>query len=196
MYRAELGSIQFCRVEEGVVKKAGFTLVELMVVVAIMGILSAVGVASLRQAVMNNRTKDAALNTTAFLERVATDANKRSETLCLKKVSDREIKVYQGTDCSKTIADSLRVDSFKIDAPMKFVSGTDCSLVGDNWLDDSNAANALFKPKFGLSAAPSEGYVCVKYGGEDLWGAAQKLRSLNTVKPQLKLGLGGSWTDL
>ena len=52
-------------------KKSGFTLVEALVVVAIMGILSGLGVASLRGAVANSRIKDAGINVTAYMERSA-----------------------------------------------------------------------------------------------------------------------------
>ena len=51
--------------------KAGFTLVEVLVVVTIMGILSGIGVASLRSAVANSRIKDAGINVTAFMQRAA-----------------------------------------------------------------------------------------------------------------------------
>ena len=51
--------------------KSGFTLVEVMAVVAIIGILSAAGFASLQNAVANNRIKDAAINISAYMERAA-----------------------------------------------------------------------------------------------------------------------------
>ena len=65
-------------------KKAGYTLVEVLVVVSIMGVLSAMGVAGLQRAVANARIKDAAVNTAAFVERVANESKRLSTVLCLK----------------------------------------------------------------------------------------------------------------
>ena len=47
---------------------SGFTLIEVLVVVAIIGILSGAGVSSLNSAIANNRLKDAIVNTRAFVE--------------------------------------------------------------------------------------------------------------------------------
>lgn len=148
-----------------------------------MGILSAMGVAGLQGAVENNRVKDAALNTTAFLERVAVAANKRSETLCLKKASDQKIEVYVGSDCKKA---SVKVDEFTIESPLKFVDqcpsfGCDgdegCS---SNWLASSGSVG-VFEPKLGLSAAPVGGFVCAQYGSESHYAAALKSKNKNTI---------------
>lgn len=188
-------SLGFWPMKGASLKKAGYTLVEVLVVVTIMGILSAAGVASLRQAIMNNRIKDAALNTTAFLERVATEANKRSATLCLEKITDQEIKVYQRSSCTEK-KDQQLVDRFVIESPVKFASGNGCNLTGDNWLDANKAASSAFKPRFGLSAAPSEGFICLQYGTSGLYGAAQKIRTRNVVRPQWKLDVSSAWMDL
>ena len=79
--------------------KAGYTLVEVLVVVSIMGILSAMGVAGLQRAVANARIKDAAVNTAAFVERVANLANQRNEVLCLRvdPHSDQTLLVVTST---------------------------------------------------------------------------------------------------
>ena len=78
-------------------KKSGFTLVEVVVVVAIMGVLSTMGVSSLRSAVINTRMKDYSLNLTAFLERIGNDATRMSKEFCVKmadgKRAEKIIKV-------------------------------------------------------------------------------------------------------
>ena len=52
---------------DGYSKKSGFTLVEALVVVAIIGVLSSIGAVSLQNAVANSRIKDAGINVTAFM---------------------------------------------------------------------------------------------------------------------------------
>ena len=63
--------------------KRGFTLVEALVVVAIIGVLSSMGVASLRGAVANSRIKDAGINVTAFVQSAANEATRLNEKLCV-----------------------------------------------------------------------------------------------------------------
>lgn len=161
----------------------GFTLVEVLVVVAIMGILSAMGVAGLQGAVENNRVKDAALNTAAFLERVASDANRRSETLCLKKSGDRRIEVYIGDDCSKPTGDP--VDHMDLDPPLTFVTDNpfdftnafECASCDVNWLGGAG----VFTPRLGLSAAPIAGFVAAQYGTSQHYAIALKSPTKNKI---------------
>lgn len=169
-------------------EKKGFTLVEVLVVVVIMGILSAMGVAGLRQAVMNNRVKDAALNTAAFLERIATEANRISAKVCVKKVTDQTLGAFTSEDCDNPNPADMKW-SLDIDYPNKFGCDNTDDLPGDDWTD-----GVWFIPKLGLSAAPAEGYVCVQYSGEDLYGAAVKLKTVNSVSPRWKIG--DSWDNL
>ena len=54
--------------ERNIWTKKGFTLVEVLTVVIIIGILSAAGYAGLQRAIANSRIKDAAFNMAAFME--------------------------------------------------------------------------------------------------------------------------------
>ena len=63
--------------------KRGVTLVEVLAVVTIMGILSGIGVAGLRNAMMNSRIKDAGINVTAFMERAANEATLINSNACV-----------------------------------------------------------------------------------------------------------------
>ena len=56
----------------------------------------------------------------------------------------------------------------------------------------STDAKATFKPRLGLSSAPYEGYIVVKYGSER--GAAVKEKTKNSFTP--KWNPSGSWSDL
>jgi len=167
-------------------RKEGYTLVEVMTVVVAIGILSAMGVSSLQQAAMNARVKDAALNTTAFLERTANEANQRSATLCLKKVSDQRLEVYKSEDCSGS-----EEFHFEIEPPNKFLDNCPGDPPGPNWTEGS-----LFTPRLGLSAAPREGHICVQYGSNENYGAAFKTNTVNTIQAMWRLGADGTWGAL
>ncbi len=183
--------------------RCGYTLVEVLVVVSIMGILSAMGVAGLQRAVANARVKDAALNTAAFVERVANLSSQRNEVLCLRidPSNPHKILAIRDTvqkDCS---APKGSVDSMTIDAPSQFVTMAKCGPVTLNWFGSN--AQVVFKPRLGLSATPPEGGVCIQYGSDDIYGAVRKERSKNRVVPMWKVSHDGTqdatwanWTEL
>ncbi|WP_295053487.1 prepilin-type N-terminal cleavage/methylation domain-containing protein [uncultured Fibrobacter sp.] len=170
-------------------KKNGYTLVEVLVVVTIMGVLSSMGVAGLRGAVINARIKDCAQNTAAFLERVANDANRLSKRLCVKMAGDNEqtLYVYMVNDCGAGSIENVEpIDSLTIEAPARFSCDDQVQLddLGDDWADNG----ALFIPRIGLSAAPSEGYVCMQYGTSYAYGLVEKNRNNNMLIPQWRTG--------
>lgn len=166
--------------------KSGYTLVEVLVVVVIMGVLSAMGVAGLQRAVANARVKDAAVNTAAFVERVANLSNQLSAVLCLKVASGNNQKIYvvrddDAKDCTKPSKGI--VDSLVIDAPNQFVvRNNGCPVMGD-WL----TSYGVFKPRMGLSAMPREGGVCIQYGSKSVYGAVRKDAGKNKATPMWKV---------
>lgn len=166
--------------------KSGYTLVEVLVVVVIMGILSAMGVAGLQRAVANARVKDAAVNTAAFVERVANLSNQLSTVLCLKVASGNHQKIYvvrddDEQDCT-TPSEGI-VDSLELDSPNRFVEKDNgCPVMGD-WL----SSYGVFKPRKGLSAMPREGGVCIRYGDKSVYGAVRKDAGKNRAIPMWKV---------
>lgn len=188
----------------------GFTLIELMVVVAIMGILAGLSFAGLQGAVKNHRVEGAANNLAAFMERVAALASSRSETLCIALSGTATLNVYakcsveegeevDGTklpDQLVTDEDNL-VDSFTLESPMTFVT-TSCDNLcpsGDNscgnWLD---VGKGIFVPKLGLSAAPISGYVCAVYSDNTSFAAAYKSKSNNKLLAYTSIE-GDAWEE-
>ena len=185
--------------------KSGYTLVEVLVVVSIMGVLSAMGIAGLQRAVANARVKDAAINTAAFVERVANRASQLSAVLCLRVAPGNDQKLYVVRDDDDETCSSPKggiVDSLVLDAPCKYISMATCGVVDVNWFSKSYSADKSFKPRVGLSATPPQGGICIQYGSEDVFGAVLKERTVNRVKPMWKVGNdpmnGGwsSWTEL
>jgi prepilin-type N-terminal cleavage/methylation domain-containing protein len=185
-------------------KKAGYTLVEVLVVVSIMGVLSAMGVAGLQRAVANARIKDAAVNTAAFVERVANESMRLSTVLCLKIEPGNPQKVLVVKDDGKKDCSSPKdgvIDFLEIDSPNKFVSMSKCGPVTLDWF--GNNKQVAFKPRLGLAATPPEGGVCIQYGDKDIYGAVRKDPGKNWVIPMWKVSHDGSqdsdwsnWTEL
>ena len=174
---------------------SGYTLLELLAVVSIIGILSSMGVVSLQGAVANARIKDAAYNVTAFMERTANEARRLNTALCVKKAGDQKLVTFNKACGSDPAGD--RIDSLLLDLPVKLivddVTGSDFE-GKDNWAKATIGAE--FKPKSGLSAAPTEGYMAVQYGGQSLWGMAYKESTKNFFVPKVKYSGESPWTDL
>ena len=120
-------------------KKNGFTLVEVLVVIIIMGVLSSMGVISMRNAVVNNRVRDYALNTAAFLERIANDASRMSKTLCVR-VMPKMINVYE-SNCADVSNTTPVFDQFPLDPNLDSPAHFGCNIDDDidesqNWVND------------------------------------------------------------
>lgn len=165
--------------------KVGFTLVEVLVVVAIIGVLSSMGVVSLRSAVINTRIKDAGINVTAYLGRAANDAIRLNKKLCVK-ASGKVVKTYEGacvTDVSK-LGDPI--DEMTLEALNEFTNGT-CP---DNAGAVSN--EMTLTPRVGVSPVP-EGCFMVKYGSTDRRAAAVKKSTKFELYYKLSYDSGASW---
>lgn len=167
--------------------KAGYTLVEMLTVVAIMGILAGVGVSGFQTAVQNARIKDAGINVTAYMEQVASEANRLDTTLCVV-ASNQTLKTYIGA-CDKT-ANADVLSQMSLESLNKFVTGKSCP----DGVDLYSSGQAEFVPKFGLSAAPT-GCFIVQYGGTDRYAAALKQENKNAMTYKLSYDGGSSWMD-
>lgn len=170
--------------------KKGFTMVELLVVVSIMGILSTMGIVSLHGAVVNNRVKDAAINVSAYLERVASETNRLSQKVCVY-VEGQSIKAAKGECKSK----GSTISKYTLEqGELKFDKS--CTYGGSTW---NLSKGVPFVPKFGLSAAPAEGCIIIKYGTKgEKQARALKKKEKNNIIPQMSFesGKSNSWIDL
>lgn len=178
--------------------KAGYTLVEVLIVVAIMGILSGIGVVGFQSAIANARIKDAAYNVTAYMERTANEARRLNTTLCVKKNGDRKLETYKAA-CDADDLGSV-IDEMELETPNVILANGKVPAgvipAGFNLVDppDEKKAQASFVPRQGLSAAPYQGFVVVQYGTRDLYGVSIKASDKNSFVP--RLNTSGSWSDL
>ena len=175
-------------------KKSGFTLVEALVVVAIVGILSGLGVASLRDAVANSRIKDAGINVTAFMERAANESTRLNEKLCVV-ASGADIKTYRA-ECSETakIVNANLIDQMTLEAGSKFVTGKACPDLTES---KTNALTRMtLTPKIGVSPIPS-GCFMVRYGSTDKYAVSVKSPKKFAMYYKLNYdgGAAGSWFE-
>lgn len=181
------------------IKKKGYTLVEVLVVMSIIGILSSMGVASLHNAVVNNRVRGYAMNTAAFLERIANDANRMSKTLCMK-ATQNTLNVYEGECSSSSSATPVLHDSYELESPATFncvseykgdILTNEEGSLADDW---TRASGVEFKPRIGLSALPSKGFICIQYGTSRNFAGVKKTANKNQLVPIWHVGVG--WQDL
>lgn len=173
--------------EKSILAKCGYTLIEVLTVVAMIGILSTVGYGGLQGAIANSRVKDAAFNLAAYAESTANRARQLNDTLCVKKKTDKMLVTYRSSCANSDSGDPI--DSLEMVVGVSLVDASVEGLPGENW-----AAGADFIPRFGLSAMPFEGYWAAKYGNEDLYGAAVKEKMKNAILPQK--GSSDGFSDL
>ncbi|MCQ2097186.1 MAG: type II secretion system GspH family protein [Fibrobacter sp.] len=168
----------------GVVQKKGFTLIELMVVIAIMGILSTLGYSSMNRAAINARTKDAAINVAAFVDNMGALATRQAKKLCLKIDGEQTLSAYNanaaGTGCD--IQGGV-VDKITLEAALRFVSSNNLPNDATTVLSTSSKEAILYhrigySPFRGLCTSASEcsgeGVYVIQYGTTDSYAAIAK----------------------
>ncbi len=188
-------------------KKLGYTLVEMLAVISIMGVLAGMGVVGFQTMVSHTRTKDAALNVAAYLERTANKARQLNETLCVRKGSTANVlETYKASCATGPFNDDNRIDRLVLEdhvtvlednagVPGGYYPFNQASYYGnvqDINLIASEDAAASFAPRQGLSSAPNEGYIVLKYSDE--YGAIIKEKTKNVF--QSKWCPSGTWSDL
>ncbi|SHH07001.1 prepilin-type N-terminal cleavage/methylation domain-containing protein [Fibrobacter sp. UWCM] len=179
-------------------RKLGFTLVEVLVVVAIMGILSGIGVASLRSAVANSRIKDAGINVTAFMQRAANEATRLNEKLAVNVESgNKTLRLYKcnavdGNGICTNFGDT--VDEMTLESSNAFVTDKNCpDLTGAK---TTPATVVTLVPKIGVSPIPTS-CLMVRYGGTDRYAVSIKSPTKFSMYYELSYNSGavGSWFE-
>lgn len=173
--------------------KRGVTLIEVLAVVTIMGILSGIGVASLRSAMMNSRIKDAGINVTAFMERAANEATRLGTKLCLT-AGNQTMTLYKG-ECTTTQKLDDKITELKLDALNTFITTSNNVNCPELPSDKNTPASSLtLTPKVGVSPIPA-GCFLIRYGNSDRFASSIKLSTKYGVYYKLSYDSGSSWFE-
>ena len=173
---------------------SGFTLIEVLVVVAIIGILSGAGVSSLNSAIANNRLKDAIVNTRAFVEVMSEESKRLNDSLCIQFEQRNDRIPFANTVCGGTVVDSKSVDD-----PVSFFGSSIGSVVtAETFLAtpaiwSSTGTYFILSPEQGLNSVSGEGIIVLRYGSSDRYGAVIKTGKKNRWQSFFSVDGGTSW---
>jgi prepilin-type N-terminal cleavage/methylation domain-containing protein len=170
----------------------GFTLIEVMVVIVIIGILASLAYSSLIDLIFTNRAKETAQSMRTFAERSLAEAKMHNRVVELKLVGSNmvaELIDEDGSEEPKQLIQPLS-DGFKI---------ADDGVIPDKIAADSKnfgKASIRSKPTIGISGITEKGYF-VACGGRDYCGAVVKFDSLNSFKAFIKKGKNATeWSPI
>lgn len=153
--------------------KKGFTLLEMLVVVIIIGILATLAYSSLTDMIFTNRSKETAQTIRTFTERALVDAKRQNKVVTIS-ISDDKIRATDKATGTE-ISSEMLSQGFKgkNDAPVtgkdKFKNSVDSQI------------------RIGLSGIVDEGYfvACFK---DCYCGGAVKFKDENSLKAYIKKG--------
>ncbi|HSQ42768.1 MAG TPA: type II secretion system protein [Fibrobacteraceae bacterium] len=176
--------------------KRGFTLLEMLVVIAIIGILASIGVMNLNARMNQEAVKGAAMSLGSFLDRVSADTRARSDTLSLL-VSGKALIVYDSSSCAGTelYRDSLAERTrFLTSAPTALPSNSGIPAL--NWSTASNAC-LHFRPRIGLNALVDTGYFQIQSThADDIRALVGKSSTNNRIQSFRSNDGGATWGKL
>ncbi|MDR3001947.1 MAG: prepilin-type N-terminal cleavage/methylation domain-containing protein [Fibromonadaceae bacterium] len=158
----------------------GFTLIEVLTVVVIIGILAVLAYASLTDLIFTNRAKETAQTIRSFTERALVDAKRRNETTTISIVGN-EIRSTVGTTVVAREALGSGYAGFNI-APVED-------------LTNPFANSVQSELRIGLSGISGQGYF-VACGARGYCGGAVKKITENSFKPYIRKGTGKDWEEL
>lgn len=168
----------------------GFTLLEVMVVVLIIGILATLAYSSLVELIYTNRAKEMAQTIRTFAERALIDAKRQHiiVRICIKGdeiISEDPNEPNQTVNCG----DGKRISSEVFNK--SFSAKNDPPVSGKKDFENSVKTEV----RIGLSGITEEGYfaVCDPRG---YCGGAVKDKSENSLKAYIKRGNNSNWGAL
>jgi prepilin-type N-terminal cleavage/methylation domain-containing protein len=163
---------------------AGFTLLEVLVVVLIIGILATLGYASLTDLIFTNRAKESAHTIRTFTEKIITDA-KRQDTSVVIALAGNNMTASIGGAVVKSEALSRGFNNGNatgLPAPYNVAS------------NNFNGGETVIVRR-GLSGVTREGYFAA-CGARGYCAAAVKITGENSFRAHIRRGTNASWEAL
>jgi Tfp pilus assembly protein PilE len=150
-----------------------------LIVVILIGILSMMAYASLLDHIYLLRTRDAATNTAAFLNRVSAEAKRMDTTVCVQLYSAQRMVAYQApkdNNCTEARGAVAAIDSFGVIPGFRIEAK---SIKGITSLNENSVISMV--PQIGLSALPRETGIVLNYSRNFCAGAVKTSDQNNAI---------------
>lgn len=171
-------------------KTAGFTLVEVITVVAIIGILSGLAISGMGRKVDFERTRGAAISLAAFMTRVSAEVKKQNADLSVR-FSETMVDAFRSADCSGAILFSEVLET-SVAIP-NVASGAPAIAATNSW--NHRACLSFSKLKIGENSVSANGWVRIDHRRRtNLRGLVLKSAADNRFRPMVSSDGGSTWT--
>jgi len=162
----------------------GFTLIEVLIVILIIGILATLAYSSLTELIFINRAKETAQTIRTFTERASMDAKRMNKPVRIRIVNNAIIADTIGTTTYKTISSENLSQGFSASSATQVAADINICL------NDSVKTEV----RIGTSGITKAGYFAACF--KNYCGGAGKKQNENSFKAYIKKGANASWETL